>query len=63
VSVVYCPEGGLQDPEAANYCSRCGAWLVKDEVGAALLAVVGAVGVDEAAFGTVNGHGLYLGCR
>ena len=24
---VYCPECGFQNPEAANYCSRCGALL------------------------------------
>jgi hypothetical protein len=34
VSVVDCPECGFQNPEAANYCSKCGALLVKDEVGA-----------------------------
>jgi hypothetical protein len=34
LSVVYCPECGFQNPEAANYCSKCGALLVKDEVGA-----------------------------
>jgi hypothetical protein len=31
VSVVYCPECGFQNPEAANYCSKCGALLVKEE--------------------------------
>jgi hypothetical protein len=30
---VYCPECGFQNPEAANYCSKCGALLVKDEAG------------------------------
>jgi len=30
---VYCPECGFQNPEAANYCSRCGALLVKEEPG------------------------------
>jgi FHA domain/zinc-ribbon domain len=30
---VYCPECGFQNPEAANYCSRCGTLLVKDEPG------------------------------
>ena len=30
---VYCPECGFQNPETANYCSRCGALLVKDEPG------------------------------
>jgi hypothetical protein len=33
LSVVYCPECGFQNPEAANYCSKCGTLLVKDEVG------------------------------
>jgi hypothetical protein len=33
VSHVYCPECGFQNPEAANYCSKCGALLVKDESG------------------------------
>jgi FHA domain/zinc-ribbon domain len=27
---VYCPECGFQNPEAANYCSRCGALLVPE---------------------------------
>jgi pSer/pThr/pTyr-binding forkhead associated (FHA) protein len=31
VSYVYCPECGFQNPEAANYCSKCGAMLVRDE--------------------------------
>ena len=31
MSHVYCPECGFQNPEAANYCSRCGALLVKGE--------------------------------
>jgi hypothetical protein len=34
LSYVYCPECGFQNPEAANYCSKCGALLVKEEVGA-----------------------------
>ena len=34
MSVVYCPECGFQNPEAANYCSKCGALLVKDDGGA-----------------------------
>jgi pSer/pThr/pTyr-binding forkhead associated (FHA) protein len=32
VSHVYCPECGYQSPEAASYCSRCGA-LLRTEVG------------------------------
>jgi hypothetical protein len=34
VSVVYCQECGFQNPESANYCSRCGALLSKGEVAA-----------------------------
>jgi pSer/pThr/pTyr-binding forkhead associated (FHA) protein len=33
VSHVYCPECGFQNPAAANYCSKCGALLVRDESG------------------------------
>ena len=33
MSHVYCPECGFQNPEAANYCSKCGALLVKNEPG------------------------------
>jgi hypothetical protein len=33
VSRVYCPECGFQNPEASNYCSRCGALLTKDAGG------------------------------
>ena len=31
---MYCSECGFQNPEAANYCSRCGALLEKGESGA-----------------------------
>ena len=31
MSHVYCPECGFQNPEAANYCSKCGALLRKEE--------------------------------
>jgi pSer/pThr/pTyr-binding forkhead associated (FHA) protein len=31
MSHVYCQECGFQNPEAANYCSRCGALLEKGE--------------------------------
>jgi hypothetical protein len=34
LSHVYCQECGFQNPEAANYCARCGALLAKDEGGA-----------------------------
>ncbi len=32
MSHVYCPECGFQNLESANYCSRCGALLVSEEV-------------------------------
>jgi pSer/pThr/pTyr-binding forkhead associated (FHA) protein len=31
LSHVYCPECGFQNPEAANYCSKCGSPLRKDD--------------------------------
>jgi len=31
MTVVYCQECGFQNPESANYCSRCGALLQKGE--------------------------------
>ena len=31
MSHIYCPECGFQNPEAANYCAKCGALLVRDE--------------------------------
>jgi hypothetical protein len=33
MSHIYCPECGFQNPAAANFCSRCGAALVRDEPG------------------------------
>ena len=33
MSHVYCPECGFQNPEAANYCARCGSLLVKEQTG------------------------------
>jgi pSer/pThr/pTyr-binding forkhead associated (FHA) protein len=34
LSHIYCPECGFQNPEAANFCSKCGAALVRDSGGA-----------------------------
>jgi len=33
LSHVYCPECGFQNPEAANFCSKCGSLLRTDEAG------------------------------
>ena len=30
---VHCPECGFQNPEAANYCAKCGALLPREESG------------------------------
>lgn len=30
---LHCPECGLINPEGANYCQKCGAYLVRDEKG------------------------------
>jgi pSer/pThr/pTyr-binding forkhead associated (FHA) protein len=35
MSHIYCPECGFQSPEAASYCSRCGALLVRETPGEA----------------------------
>lgn len=32
MSHVYCPECGFQNPEAANYCSKCGSHLRTDDL-------------------------------
>ena len=32
MSHIYCPECGFQNPEAANYCSKCGALLHTPEL-------------------------------
>jgi hypothetical protein len=34
MSHVYCPECGFQNPETANFCSKCGTALVRDSSGA-----------------------------
>jgi ribosomal protein S27E len=33
MSHVYCPECGFQNPEAANYCAKCGALLERETGG------------------------------
>jgi len=33
VSHVYCPQCGFQNPEAASYCAKCGALLVREDSG------------------------------
>ena len=49
--VVYCAECGYQNPESANYCSRCGALLTRGEQSETTQALtpeeVGDLGLDE----------------
>lgn len=33
MSHVHCPECGFQNPESANFCSKCGAALLREEAG------------------------------
>jgi hypothetical protein len=50
MSYVYCPECGFQNPAAANYCSKCGALLAKEESGVeTTMSYVPDEGEDEAA--------------
>ena len=50
MSHVYCPECGFQNPEAANYCSKCGALLAKEDSGVeTTMSYVPDEGEDEAA--------------
>jgi hypothetical protein len=55
MSHVYCSECGFQNPEAANYCSRCGALLEKGESGAETTQAFSADEVGELANAPVEG--------
>jgi hypothetical protein len=68
MSHVYCPECGFQNPEAANYCSKCGATLhasenaeqtqtFSPEEGAELLETLGDIGVLGPALVVRSGGG------
>jgi hypothetical protein len=52
---VYCSECGFQNPETANYCSRCGALLEKGEAGAETTQSFSAEEVGELAGEPVEG--------
>jgi pSer/pThr/pTyr-binding forkhead associated (FHA) protein len=47
VSHRYCPECGFQNPETANYCSKCGSLLVREESGEATMAFTPEQAEDE----------------
>ena len=49
MSHAYCPECGFQNPEAANYCARCGSYLRRDEQGETTLSLAPEELVEEVA--------------
>jgi pSer/pThr/pTyr-binding forkhead associated (FHA) protein len=49
MSHVYCPECGFQNPEASNYCARCGALLARPESGEATMTFTPEEGGEESA--------------
>jgi hypothetical protein len=68
MSHIYCPECGFQNPEAANYCSKCGALLHNQESGETtqtfspedrdeLLETLGDIGVSGPALVVRSGGG------
>ena len=60
MSHIYCPECGFQSPEAATYCSRCGALLIRESVGETTLSL----GPDDLDFvptgGSIAGPALVV---
>jgi hypothetical protein len=65
VSHVYCAECGFQNPEASNFCSRCGARLDKGESGEQTMTFTPGEEADEvgAALQDVGGKGPALVVR
>jgi hypothetical protein len=65
VSHVYCGECGFQNPEASNYCSRCGARLQKAESGEQTMTFTPEEVSDDpsAALGDLAGKGPALVVR
>jgi len=61
MSHIYCPECGFQSPEAATYCSRCGALLVRDTVGETTMSL-GPDDVDDVVAGaeSIDGPALVV---
>ena len=48
MSHVYCPQCGFQNPEAANFCAKCGVLLVREEAGSETTISLSADEVEEA---------------
>jgi hypothetical protein len=60
VSHVYCPECGFQNPEAANYCSRCGSFLRRDSDENTLSLAPEDVGEEAAVTAPAHGPALVV---
>ena len=63
MSFVYCQECGFQNPESANYCSRCGALLAKGEASGESTQALEADEIDDLAhdeFGGIEGPALVV---
>ena len=58
MSHVYCPECGFQNPETANYCSKCGSLPVKDEPAAETTMTFTPEEGDEVASAVVEDFGV-----
>jgi pSer/pThr/pTyr-binding forkhead associated (FHA) protein len=48
VTYVHCPECGFQNPEAANFCSKCGSLLIRDETGSDTMSFTPDESADDA---------------
>ncbi len=60
MSHAYCPECGFQNPEAANYCARCGAYLRRDELGETTLSLTPEEIEDGSVLGELRGPALVV---
>lgn len=56
MSHVYCPECGFQNSEAANFCSKCGSLIRRDESGETTMALTPEEIASEAS--ASGGHGV-----
>ncbi len=63
MSHVYCSQCGFQNPEAANYCARCGALLVRDEPTDATMTFTPGEEEESAALDEVGVKGPALAVR
>ncbi len=48
MSHVYCPECGFQNPEASNFCAKCGALLATEDESASTMTFTADEGDDDA---------------